>query len=91
MVIGTYLFDILQPLISLTYTCGNSSSQEIPAMNICDGHWDCVDGDDEDPKLCEGDKTIEFYGLTITIGYFSIGCLVFLICKSKTFISGFLK
>ena len=68
-------------LISLTYSCGKNNSQQIPAMNICDGHPDCENGDDEDPKLCEGDKTIEFYGLTITIGYFSLGCLVFFICK----------
>ena len=50
-------------------------------MSICDGQIDCDNGDDEDPKLCEGDNTVEFYGLILTTCYVFTGCLVFFICK----------
>ena len=79
----------LQPFVCETYSCGANGSEKIPATNICDGKQDCDDGDDEDPKLCEGDKSLELYGLIIILGYFVLGCLTYLIRKLIAFYSNF--
>ena len=63
------------------YSCGTSESEIIPATKICDGQTDCSDGDDEDTRLCEGEKSIEMYGLFIVVGYFLLGCTTYFICK----------